>query len=202
MRLSECNSESHQTRPSLSRNGANESFRFPVRKRTLFARKKMGEKRRRWTQRDEPLVSIGTSALCTSPSVPWPRVYSTHGRSLPTWQYWLMGIACIPWYAPFDMRALVLHAASALWVDRRLCAKRPSVWRCHVLEFRRRWRRWKTSPVVVRYEESVALWSRCVGNRVNYEIDFVLLNHGRNGTFNSRYQHFIITLVTFLVGPQ
>ena len=37
---------------------------------------------------------------------PWPRVYSAHGRSLPTWQYWLMGIACIPWYAPFDMRAL------------------------------------------------------------------------------------------------
>lgn len=38
---------------------------------------------------------------------PVPHVYSSRARSLPTWQYWLMGIACIPWYAPFDMRALV-----------------------------------------------------------------------------------------------
>jgi hypothetical protein len=32
-------------------------------------------------------------------------VYSSRTRSLPTWQYWMMGIACIPCHAPFDMRA-------------------------------------------------------------------------------------------------
>lgn len=56
-------------------------------------------------------TTSGSIQYCGAPSAraeapPWPRVYSGHGRSLPTWQYWLMGIACIPWYAPFHMRAL------------------------------------------------------------------------------------------------